>query len=312
MKLDKVAIVGGAGFIGTHVVAAVQDADGNPIVVGEEQAPHLDCEVRVADASNVDALTESLAGCTSVIHLAARAGGIQMQHSAGVFKTNRLLTDNVLAACLRNSIVDVFLASSQVVYRESPAAVDESSPLLSSVDDPSEYAWSKATDEVVGRWWGEEHGARVIIGRLGNIYGPGAPYSQDRSTVVHALVQRFVKAAHGSTVEVWGDGSAVRSLLFVEDAARAVVTVLQNGTPGSVYNIDSGEPVSIRDLAGEINRQIGNDVNLVFDPTKPSGVPYRVGSIERLRGIGYRPEVSLEVGLAETISDFRLRNPLGN
>ncbi len=312
MKLHKVAIVGGAGFIGTHVVAAVKEAGGHPIVVGEEQAPHLECEVRVADASNVDALTESLAGCTSVIHLAARAGGIQMQRSRGVFETNRLLTDNVLEACRRNSIVDVFLTSSQVVYRESSVAMDESSALLSSVDNPSEYAWSKATDEVVGRWWGEEHGARVVIGRLGNIYGPGAPYSQDRSTVVHALVQRFAEAAHGSAVEVWGDGSAVRSFLFVEDAARAVVTVLQNGTAGSVYNIDSGEPVSIRDLAGEINRQIGDNLSIVFDPAKPSGVLYRVGSIDRLRGIGYRPEVSLDVGLAETISDFRSRNPLGN
>lgn len=311
MRLSKVAIVGGAGFIGTHVVAAVQDTGGLPIVVGEEQAPHLDCEVRVADAANIDALTESLAGCTSVIHLAARAGGIQMQHSAGVFETNRLITDNVLEACLRNGIRHLFLASSQVVYRESPAAVDESSPLVSSVDDPSEYAWSKATDEVVCRWWGEEHGARVVIGRLGNIYGPGAPYSHDRSTVVHALVQRFAEALHGSTVEVWGDGSAVRSLLFVEDAARAIVTVLRNGTPGSVYNIDSGEPLSIRDLAGEINRQIGNDIDLVFDPTKPSGVPYRVGAIDKLHGIGFQPDVRLEVGLAVTIADFRSRYPHG-
>jgi len=311
MKLHKVAIVGGAGFIGTHVVAAVRAVSGYPIVVGEERAPHLDCEVRVADASNVDALTESLAGCTSVIHLAARAGGIQMQHSRGVFEMNRLLTDNVLEASRRNSIVDVFLASSQVVYRESSVAMDESSALVSSVDDPSEYAWSKATDEVVGRWWGEEHGARVVVGRLGNIYGPGAPYSQDRSTVVHALVQRFIEAAHGSTVEVWGDGSAVRSLLFVKDAARAVVSVLQEGALGAVYNIDSGDPVSIRDLAIEINRQVGNNLSLVFNPTMPSGVPYRVGSIDRLRGIGYLPEVRLDAGLAETISDFRLRNELG-
>ncbi len=312
MTLSNVAIVGGAGFIGSHVVTAVQQAGGHPIVVGMERAPYLNCEVRVADASNVDDLTGSLEGCTTVIHLAARAGGIQMQHVAGVFRTNRLVTDNVLEAGRRNAIRDVFLASSQVVYRESSAAVDESSPILSSVDAPTQYAWSKATDEVAGRWWADEHEARVVVGRFGNIYGPGAPYAKDRSSVVHALVRRFAESPPGSTVEVWGDGSAVRSFLFVEDAARAVVTVLQQGTAGSVYNIDSGEPVSIKNLAGEINRQVGNDLHLVFDPTKPAGVPYRVGATDKLSEIGFQPQVDLEVGLAATIADFRSRHPQVN
>lgn len=308
MTLGAVAIVGGAGFIGAHVVGAVQSAGGVPIVICEDTAPHLTCEVRVADAVKVDDLTASLAGCSAVIHLAARAGGIQMQHAAGLFRGNRQITDNVLEACRRNGIRDVFLASSQVVYRASTAPLDETSPILSSVDAPSQYAWSKASDEVIGRWWGEDHGARVVIGRFGNIYGPGAPYGEDRSTVVHALIQRFAEAHPGSTVEVWGDGSAIRSLLFVQDAARAVVAVMQEGAAGSVYNIDSGQPVSIRSLAEAIREQVGADLNLVFDTTKPVGEPYRVGAIEKLRRIGFQPEVDLEAGLAATIADFRLRH----
>lgn len=312
MTLGNVAIVGGAGFIGRHVVAAVHDAGGTPVVVGEERAPHLECEVRLADATSVDDLTAALNGCSSVIHLAARAGGIQMQHSAGVFRSNREITDNVLEACRRNGIGEVFLASSQVVYRGSSLPLDEGAPILSSLDAPSQYAWSKASDEVIGRWWGEENGARVVIGRFGNIYGPGAPYEEDRSTVVHALIQRFAEAPPGSTVEVWGDGSAIRSLLFVQDAARAVVVVAGDGPPGSVYNIDSGQPVSIKSLAGAIHAQVGNDLNLVFDATKPAGVPYRVGAVEKLSRTGFRPEVDLEEGLAATIADFRSRHQQGN
>ncbi len=311
MMLDKVAIVGGSGFIGSHVVAAVHQAGGDPVVVGVEDAPHLTCEVRVVDASNVDDLTVSLKGCTSIIHLAARAGGIQMQHAAGIFRTNRLITDNVLEAGRRNAICDVFLASSQVVYRDSQSAVDEAAPLLSSVDAPSQYAWSKATDEVIGRWWGDDNEAHVVAGRFGNIYGPGAPYAEERSTVIHALVARMAMAQPGSTVSVWGDGSATRSFLFVEDAARAVVTVLLEGAPGSVYNIDSGQPVSIKDLAGEIGRQVGGDLRLAFDATKPSGVAYRVGTPDKLRGIGFCPQVDLETGVALTIADFRSRYPTG-
>jgi nucleoside-diphosphate-sugar epimerase len=307
MNLGDVAIVGGAGFIGTHVVAAVRDAGGTPVVLNQELAPHLDCEVRVVDVLQPEELVGALDGCQSVIHLAARAGGIQMQHAAGIFRANRTLTDNVLEACAANGIDDVFLASSQVVYRSSVDALDEESPIVSSVDSPTQYAWSKTTDEVVGAWWGEKDDRRVVIGRFGNIYGPGAPYGENRSTVIHALIRRFSEAESGSIVEVWGDGSAVRSFLYVGDAAAGVVAVLQNGEGGSVYNIDSGIPVSIMDLAMEVNDRVGNDLHLVFDADKPTGVPYRVGSIDRLAVIGYQPSTSLTDGLTATISDFQTR-----
>jgi len=307
MTGGDVAIIGGAGFIGSHVVAAVQTAGRNPVVVNQEPAPHLDCEVRVADASNPDELSGALGGCGSLIQLAARAGGVQMQHTAGIFRTNRTLTDSVLEAAAQRKIDNVFLASSQVVYRRSSEALTEASPIASSVDSPTEYAWSKATDEVIGRWWGDHANRRVVIGRFGNIYGPGAPYGENRSTVIHALIKRFSEAEPGSTVEVWGDGSAVRSFLFVKDAAAAVVAVLENGRAGSVYNIDSGVPVSITELATTLRDAVGSGLSLKFDASKPTGVPYRVGSIAKLTAIGYQPSTTLAEGLVATIADFRDR-----
>ena len=307
MTGGDVAIIGGAGFIGSHVVAAVQTAGRNPVVVNQEPAPHLDCEVRVADASKPDELSGALGGCSSLIQLAARAGGVQMQHTAGIFRTNRTLTDSVLEAAAHRKIDNVFLASSQVVYRRSSEALTEASPIASSVDSPTEYAWSKATDEVIGRWWGDHGNRRVVIGRFGNIYGPGAPYGENRSTVIHALIKRFSEAGPGSTVEVWGDGSAVRSFLFVKDAAAAVVAVLENGQAGSVYNIDSGVPVSITELATTLRDAVGSGLSLNFDASKPTGVPYRVGSIAKLMAMGYQPPTTLAEGLAATIADFRSR-----
>jgi GDP-L-fucose synthase len=307
MSLGPVAIVGGGGFIGRHVVSAVSDGGGTPVVISQEDVSLHDTEVRIADAAHLGEITEALAGCTTVIHLAARAGGIQMQHSAGLFAANRLVTDNVLAACATQGISDVYLASSQVVYRASATAMDETAPIVSSADAPSQYAWSKATDEVVAGWWGQDGGRRVVVGRFGNIYGPGAPYASSRSTVIHALVRRFCEAEPGSDVEVWGDGSAVRSFLHVRDAAAAVLAVLERGEPGGVYNIDSGVPVSIMALASEINDRVGTNLQLTFDSEKPAGVPYRVGSIDKLAAIGYQPSTSLADGLAETISDFRQR-----
>ncbi|MCZ7533569.1 MAG: NAD-dependent epimerase/dehydratase family protein [Acidimicrobiia bacterium] len=307
MNHTQTAVIGGGGFIGRHVVSALTDAGHTPMVVSQEHTPFDGVEVRVADVTDTAATTEALEGCTSVIHLAARAGGIQMQDTSGLYRSNRAVTDSVLDACATLGIADVFIASSQVVYRNAEAPLDETAPIVSSTDDPTQYAWSKASDEVIAKWWGSTHGRRVVIGRFGNIYGAGAPYDETRSTVVHALVRRFCEAGPGSGVDVWGDGSAVRSFLYVADAAAGVVAVLDRGVPGGVYNIDSGVPHTIADLARIINRAVGNDLELVFDSTKPSGVPYRVGSIDRLTALGFEPSVSLSDGIDATVDDFRSR-----
>lgn len=305
--MRTVGVVGGSGFIGRHVVAAITQRGLTPIVIGAGEARDATIEVRPASATDVDGITEALEGCDAVVHLAARSGGIQMQNDVGVFVDNRTMTDTVLEACRRQNIQDVFLASSQVVYRSGAEPLPESAPIMSSADGPTQYTWSKATDEVVGQWWGEQNGSRIVFGRFGNIYGPGAPYDPSRSTVVHALIQRFAEAEPASVVTVWGDGSTVRSFLHVEDAGRAVVDVLTHGAPGSVYNIDSGTPVTIEELARAINDAVGHHHELFFDASKPSGTPYRVGSNARLTELGFVQRIPLEEGLHTTVDDYRQR-----
>ena len=288
MSDTQTAVIGGGGFIGRHVVSALVAQGHTPVVVSQENTPFEGVEIRVVDVTDTEAAAAALDGCSSVIHLAARAGGIQMHDTSGLYRSNRTVTDSVLEACAIRGISDVFIASSQVVYRNAEGPLDETSPIVSSVDNPTQYAWSKASDEVIAKWWGSTDGRRVVIGRFGNIYGAGAPYGEARSTVIHALIRRFCEAKPGSRVEVWGDGSAVRSFLYVADAAAGVVAALDHGEAGAVYNIDSGVAHTIADLAKTINEVVGNDLELVFDPSKPSGVPFRVGSVDRLAGVGVR------------------------
>ena len=125
------------------------------------------------------------------------------------------------------------------------------------------------------------------------------------------LMIRSVAPHAGVSISNASDGSAVRSFLYVPDAAAAVVAVLERGEAGSVYNIDSGIPVSIGDLARAIRERMGGALNLVFDADKPTGVPYRVGSMDRLASIGYRPPTTLANGLAATIADFQSRKANG-
>lgn len=300
-------VTGGHGFIGRHVVAALDQAGAKPVSVAQSAATsHADLPgdsiaVDLEDGDRVAALVE---GFDFVVHLAARAGGIQFQQegAADVFSSNRLITDNLFAACASSQVERIYIASSLVTYRPSAEPLTEAHPQLGPADRPNPYAWSKITDEVAAAWHPQ---LDVVVGRFGNVYGPGAPFQPDRSTVVHALIDRAARLGDGEDLVVWGDGTAVRSFVYVGDAARAVLIALTEGDPGEAYNIDSGTEVTIAELASTVRDVVNPSLNLVFDPSKPAGAPYRVAAIAKLAALGYQPTVSLEDGLRRTLEWYR-------
>jgi GDP-L-fucose synthase len=302
-----VLVTGGHGFIGRHVVAALDQDGAEPVSVAQTAGkahPDLPGESIALDLEDGEQVAAVVDGFDLVVHLAARAGGIQFQQegAADVFSSNRLITDNLLAACAGSGVGRLFIASSLVTYRTSSEPLTEASPQLGPADRPNPYAWSKMTDEVVAAW---HPGLEVVVGRFGNVYGPGAPFEPDRSTVVHALIDRAARLDDGEDLEVWGDGSAVRSFVYVGDAAQAVLTTLTGGKPGEAYNIDSGVEVTIAGLASAVRDVVNPSLNIVFDPSKPAGAPYRVASVAKLAALGYEPLVGLEDGLRKTVQSYR-------
>jgi GDP-L-fucose synthase len=195
----------------------------------------------------------------------------------------------------------VFVASSLVVYRPAAEPLTEDYPLLESEDEPSPYAWSKIVDERAAL----DSGLDVVVGRFGNVYGPGAPFDADRATVVHALIARCEGLLPGESLRVWGDGTAVRSFVFVEDVAGAVVLLASDAVPAGVYNVDSGVPVTIADLAAKVASHRQPVPEVEYDRSKPAGSPLRVGSIDRLRSLGFEPRVDLTEGVSRTVEAYR-------
>jgi GDP-L-fucose synthase len=307
LKDRNVLVTGGHGFIGRHVVAALEKAGANPVSVAQSAGTaHSDLPGGsiAFDLEDGDRVASVVEGFDFVVHLAARAGGIQFQQEGGadVFSSNRHITDNLLSACAGSNVQRVFIASSLVTYRASSEPLTEASPQLGPSDRPNPYAWSKITDEVVAAW---HLRLEVVVGRFGNVYGPGAPFEPDRSTVIHALIDRAARLDDGEDLVVWGDGTAVRSFVYVGDAAQAVLIGLTKGEPGEAYNIDSGTEVTIAGLASTVRDVVNPSLNLVFDPSKPAGAPYRVASIDKLAALGYRPAVALEDGLRQTLEWYR-------
>lgn len=311
--MSTVLVTGAHGFVGRHVVRRLAGESCDVVAVarpGEPIDPSLPARTVVIDISQRDELIEALDGVELVVHLAARAGGIQFQESGAwsVFSDNRTMTDNVLESAAQTGVRRVYLASSAVVYRPGlMRPLVETDPVVQPWENPSPYAWSKVTDEVVGGWWQESGRLEVVVGRFSNVYGPGAPFDADRSTVIHALIRRAAETPAGEPLLVWGDGSAVRSFVSVEDVAGAVAKILFDGEGGLVYNVDNGIEVSVETLATTVRDAVDSSLVLRFDPSKPAGLPYRVADPTRLQSLGFRASTPLEYGVERTVDDFRTR-----
>ena len=304
--LGRTLVTGAHGFIGQYVVRLLVDA-GVPVLCPylskEESLPGLPGEHLRLDLMDPVATSEALSGVDTVIHLAARAGGIRVQETAhaAIFRINRALTDNVLEGARRAGVRRVYLSSSAVVYDEGPnRPLPESARLVGS-EHPQGYAWSKVCDEVVGRWYRESGAFEVVVGRFSNVYGPGAPIGAENSTVVHDLILKAIEAGPAGELEVWGDGSAVRSFIYVEDAARGLITVAAGGVDGEAYNIDSGQEASIGALAETIRDAVDPSIRLRFDKRRPTGSPFRTLDVSKIRALGFRPSVRLAPGIEATV-----------
>lgn len=312
MEGTRVVVTGGQGFIGRHIVRLLADRGAHLVVpyrprAGEREG--LPAEQVPLDLIDTGRLVNLLRPGDLVVHLAARSGGIQFQQggAADVYSGNQRITRSVLEAGRRAGVRRVLLASSAVVYRGSDRGEllgEDAETLAPFRDVVSEYAWSKLSDEVLASWFAQDGAFEVVVGRFTSIYGPGGSFDTRRAAVVHSLVRRAVESG-AAPLQVWGSGAAIRSFLHVEDAAAAVVDVLLRGASGHAYNVDSSEPVSIRDLATLVRDAVDPGLELTFDAGRPEGVPHRVLDTRKLRALGFTPHVPLSIGIKATVGAYR-------
>jgi GDP-L-fucose synthase len=141
------------------------------------------------------------------------------------------------------------------------------------------------------------------------MYGPNDNYDLQNSHVLPALIRKFheAKAANAPTVTCWGTGSPLRDFLYADDLARACVFLLENYSEEQFINIGAGKEVSVQELTETVKRVIGFAGEIVWDTTKPDGMPRKLMDSSRLLVLGWRPQVGLEAGVRLAYEDFLKR-----
>lgn len=288
-------VTGAGGFVGHHLTARLQ-AEGDEVVT-------LAGGIDIADESAVvAAVTE--ARPEVVYHLAGWAHvGDSWGHPAEVMRVNVAGTAAVLEACRQAQVGRILIVGSADAYGPfdpSELPLREGLPLRPITP----YGASKAAAEVVALQAHRATGAGVVLTRSFNHTGVG----QAPTFVVPALARRIVEAElSGSDAVRVGNLSAERDLLDVEDVVAAYRVLALLGEPGQAYNVCSGVPVTIADVAKRLADLSGHQVRMVVDPelVRPVDVPLVVGDNTRLKALGWQPQIPLEETLRRVLDDQR-------
>ena len=297
-----VAVTGGAGFLGRFVVRRLERAGADVRVI--RSAEH--------DLRDPAACGAAVEGADTVIHLAARVGGIDFNRR----NPGPLAYDNLAMGV--NAFEQSRLAGvRKLVCAGSVCAYPKHTPVPFREDDlwkgyPEEsnapYGVAKKTLIVLADAYRRQYGFDSAVPVIANLYGPGDNYDLRDSHVVAAMIRKFIEARDRGEGEVtlWGTGKPSREFLFVEDAARALVLAAERPTDAVPFNVGTGRPTEIRELAEKTREVTRFEGSIVWDTSMPDGQPVRYLDVSRAREmIGFEAEVPLEEGMRRTAEAFR-------
>jgi UDP-glucose 4-epimerase len=303
-------VTGGAGFIGSHLVGELT-ARGQRVRVLDDlstgqrtnlasvvPAPEF-VEGDVADPATV---SRAVAGVNVVFHLAAVASVQRsVEDPASTHRVCATGTLQVLDAARRAGV-------RRVVYAGSASAYGLPTRDVQTEDDPVEplspYAAAKLAGELYTQAFSATYGLETVRVRFFNIFGPrqraDSPYSGVIALFLGALTA-------GRTPTVFGDGLQSRDFTFVADAVQALIKAAQTpGVSGRVYNVGTGNSVTVLELIAQLNRLLGTDYRPQHGPARAGDVRHSRADISRARAdLGYEPAVSLEEGLRQTLRWYR-------
>ena len=241
---------------------------------------------------------------------AAKVGGIVANDTrpADFIRDNLAIQGNVIESARRSGVRKLlFLGSSCIYPRLAPQPIREESLLTGPLEPTNEaYAIAKIAGYMMCRSYWRQHGFKAISLMPTNLYGPNDNFDPTGSHVLPGLIRRFheAKTANLPEVVVWGTGTPRRELMHADDLADAAVSLMQTYDSPDIINVGTGTDVTIAELATLVKDVVGYRGRLVFDSTKPDGMPRKVLDVSRIHALGWRAKVALADGVRETYRWF--------
>src|SRR6058998_3607380 len=304
--MKKALVCGAGGFIASHLVRRLKQ-EGHWVRGADlkvpEFAPTAADDFRLVDLRDTDACEAALSldsGAFDVVYqLAADMGGMGFIHSAEceIMRNNALINLNMIDAAARKGIKRYFFSSSVCIYRDmEPGEPELTEEEAYPARPDNEYGWEKLYAERVALAYGRRHGMDVRIARFQNCYGPEGTWTGGREKAPAAICRKVAEAADGGTIEVWGDGKAIRSYTYVDDMVDGIYKLMQSNLEGPV-NIGGDEHVTVAELVDTVIEVSGKKIRKKY-VEGPVGVQSRNFDKARIKSLGWEAKTSLREGIA--------------
>jgi len=306
--MKKALVCGAGGFIGGHLVKKlkkeglwVRGVDIKPPEFAPTQADEfLLLDLRQPENCRA-ALTSAPGTFDEVYQLAADMGGMGFIHSAEteIMHNSALINIHMTHSAAELGVPRYFFSSSVCVYRDMQPGEPEMTEAGAIPANPdNEYGWEKLYSERVAMAYARRYGMQVRIARFQNCYGPEGTWRGGREKAPAAMCRKVAEAQDGGTIDVWGDGSAIRSYTYVADMVEGIYLLMHSGLEGPA-NIGCPQYVSVDELVQTVAKAAGKQINIKHI-AGPVGVQSRNFSNARIYSLGWKANYQLADGIAQT------------
>jgi GDP-L-fucose synthase len=306
MKYDsKILVAGANGMVGSAIVRNLKEKGYTNIIKGTRQ------DVDFTSQEEVEKYFSSEEP-EYVFLAAAKVGGIMANstYKGEFLYQNLMIQNNIIHYSMLNDVTKLLFLGSSCIYPKfatQPITEDQlMTGLLESTNDA--YAIAKIAGIKLCQAYRQQYGLNAISLMPTNLYGPNDNFDLETSHVLPAMIAKFHNALSHSKhweVELWGDGSAMREFLHVDDLAESCYICMQKYDEEGHINVGTGEDVTIKQLAETIADVVGYKRHINWDTTKPNGTPRKVLNVDKIKSLGWEPKIGLREGIEKTYEWYK-------
>jgi len=298
-KEDKIYIAGHKGLIGSAIVNRLRRDGYNNLVLKTHQELDLIRQSEVEDFFKRERPQY-------VILSAGKVGGIKanISYPAQFIFENLAIQNNIIHSAYLYQVEKLLFFASACSYpRESPQPIKEEY-LLSGYLEPTNE--SNAVAKIAGikmcQAYNRQYGTNFICAVPTNVYGPQDNFDPEDSHVIPALISKFhiAKINKDASVRVWGTGNCRRQFIYVDDIADAAIFLMNNYDNSQILNLCTEYDVTIKELTDMVKEVVGYEGKVIFDISKPDGIPRKMLDASRMKGIGWQAKTPLKEGISRT------------
>jgi GDP-L-fucose synthase len=302
---SRVLVAGANGMVGSAIVRNLESKEYTNIIKGTR---HI---VDFTDQEETDRFFQ-LAKPEYVFVAAAKVGGIMANNNykADFLTENLRIQTNIIESANRwNATKLLFLGSSCIYPKFATQPITEDQLMTGALEPTNDaYAIAKIAGIMMCQAYRQQHGFNAISLMPTNLYGPNDNFDLETSHVLPAMIAKFHNALSHSDdweVKLWGDGSAMREFLHVDDLAEACYVCMQKYNEAEHVNVGTGNDITIKQLAETVANIVGYNRDIKWDTTKPNGTPRKVLNVDKIKSIGWNPKIGIRQGIYETYEWYK-------